>query len=89
MELNNDSKRMNFVIDDNNWQANHTGLLETRTLYVGTRTFIRVIGKVKGEYELTPNILTVNQFEMVNDSEGCHLEYRSNNDIVEAIRECK
>lgn len=89
MELKNDRERMNFVIDNNNWKPNHTGLLETRCMYVGTRTFIRTIGKVKGEYELTPKIYTVNQYEIVSDKDGCHLEYRSNGEIVEAIRECK
>ena len=89
MKLNNDRERMDFVRDNNNWQVNDTGLLETRSLYVGTRTFIRTIGKVKGEYELTPKIYTVNQFEMVMDKDGCHLEYASDNDIVTAIKECK
>ena len=88
-ELKNDKDRMAYVRDQNNWDSNHTGLLETRCMYVGTRTFIRIIGKVKGEYDPAPKIVTVDQFEMVNDKEGCHLEHRNNGEIVKAIRECK
>lgn len=89
MKLNNDRERMDFVRDNNNWQVNDTGLLETRTLYVGTRTFIRILGKVKDEYDLKSGLKAIDQFEMVNDNEGCHLEHRSNGEIVKAIRECK
>lgn len=88
-ELKNDKDRMAYVKDHNNWDSNYTGLIETRSMYVGPRTFIRVIGKIKGEYDLTPKINTVEQFEMVMDKEGCHLEHRSNGEIVKAIRECK
>lgn len=89
MKLNNDKERMDFVRDNNNWQVNDTGLLETRSLYVGTRTFIRILGKVKNEYDLKSGLKAIDQFEMVNDNEGCHLEHRSNSEIVKAIRECK
>ena len=89
MKLNNDRERMDFVRDNNNWQVNDTSLLETRSLYVGTRTFIRILGKVKDEYDLKSGLKAIDQFEMVNDNEGCHLEHRSNGEIVKAIRECK
>ena len=89
MKLNNYRERMDFVRDNNNWQVNDTGLLETRSLYVGTRTFIRILGKVKDEYDLKSGLKAIDQFEMVNDNEGCHLEHRSNGEIVKAIRECK
>ena len=89
MKLNNDRERMDFVRDNNNWQVNYTGLLETRSLYVGTRTFIRILGKVKDEYDLKSGLKAIDQFEMVNDNEGCRLEHRSNGEIVKAIRECK
>lgn len=89
MKLNNDRERMDFVRDNNNWQVNDTGLLETRSLYVGTRTFIRILGKIKDEYDLKSGLKAIDQFEMVNDNEGCHLEHRSNGEIVKAIRECK
>ena len=89
MKSNNDRERMDFVRDNNNWQVNDTGLLETRSLYVGTRTFIRILGKVKDEYDLKSGLKAIDQFEMVNDNEGCHLEHRSNGEIVKAIRECK
>ena len=89
MKLNNDRERMDFVRDNNNWQVNDTGLLETRSLYVGTRTFIRILGNVKDAYDLKSGLKSIDQFEMVNDNEGCHLEHRSNGEIVKAIRECK
>ena len=89
MKLNNDRERMDFVRDNNNWQVNDTGLLETRSLYIGTRTFIRILGKVKDEYDLKSGLKAIDQFEMVNNNEGCHLEHRSNGEIVKAIRECK
>lgn len=89
IEFKNDKERMEFVKDHNNWKENHTGLLETRELDFGSKKFIRIVGKVKDQYDLRVKLNTIDQFEIVSDKDGCHLEHRSNGEVVKAIRECK
>lgn len=88
-QFKNDKERMEFVKNNDNWKPNHTGLLETRELDFGTKKFIRIVGKVKDQYDLRVKLNTIDQFEIVSDKDGCHLEHRSNGEIAKAIRECK
>lgn len=92
MKFKNDKERMEFVKNNDNWETvyqNPMLQMEIKTLEVGQKKFVKVIGFIRDEYSLTPKDKPVEQFESIRDSNGYHLEHRNNGDIVKAIRECR
>ena len=92
IKLKNDRERMEYVKNNNNWESKEVLILwqmEVKTLNVGQRQFVRIIGNLKGEYDPSPRESTIEQFEVLKKGDDKYLEHRSNGDIVKALRECR
>lgn len=90
--LKNDRERMDFIKNNDNWESKELMVLwqmEVKVLNVGQRQFVRIIGNLKGEYDLKSKESTIEQFEVLRKGADKYLEHRSNGDIVKALRECR